>query len=59
VALRAARCSVPLAYRPGDQAEVDFVEVLVDVNGLRFHIANDRLPVSVQPPVTASHGETR
>jgi hypothetical protein len=26
---------VPLTYRPGDLAEVDFFEVLVDVNGTR------------------------
>jgi transposase len=26
---------VPLTYRPGDLAEVDFFEVLVDVNGIR------------------------
>ena len=26
---------VPLTYRPGDLAEVDFFEVLVDVNGKR------------------------
>jgi hypothetical protein len=31
------RCEVfvPLTYRPGDLAEVDFFEVLVDVNGRR------------------------
>src|SRR5690606_41016992 len=31
----AARCFVPLTYRPGDLAEVDFFEVLVDIDGTR------------------------
>jgi hypothetical protein len=26
---------VPLPYRPGDLAEVDFFEVLVDIDGIR------------------------
>ena len=29
------RFFVPLTYRPGDLAEVDFFEVLVDVDGIR------------------------
>jgi transposase len=32
---RAAEVFVPLVYRPGDLGEVDFFEVLVDVNGKR------------------------
>ena len=33
---------VPLTYRPGDLAEVDFFEVLVDVNGTLSKCANAR-----------------